>query len=106
MRRTNNKEVKTAVKNYIVECEEKTLPEIKERFLQEYGWAVPRMGELNACIEWLRGLAIGCHYYYEDIVNLLALWLDDTVENQWKYIDKKGDHLYWLLMAREIIASK
>jgi hypothetical protein len=106
MRKTNSKEVKAAVRDYIVECEECTLKEIKERFLNEYGWAVPRMGELNACIEWLRGLAIGCHFYYEDIVHLLAQWLDDTPENQWKYIDKQGDGLYWLLMAREIVASK
>lgn len=106
MRKTNSKEVKLAVKNYIVECEEMELKEIKERFISEYGWAIPRMGELNACIEWLRGLAIGCHYCYEDIVYLLAEWLEDTPENQWKWVDKKGTDLYWLLMAREIVASK
>ena len=106
MRRTNSKEVKAAVRKYLLECDEITIVEMKERFLNEYGWAIPRMGELNACIEWLRGLAISCHYYYDDIVFLLAEWLDDTPENQWKYIDKQGDGLYWLLMAREIIASK
>ena len=106
MRRTNSKEVKAAVRKYLLECDEITIVEMKERFLNEYGWAIPRMWELNACIEWLRGLAINCHYYYEDIVYLLAEWLDDTPENQWKYIDKQGDGLYWLLMAREIIASK
>lgn len=106
MRKTNSKEVKQAVRNYIAECEECTLKEIKERFLNEYGWAIPKMGELNACIEWLRGLAIGCDYCYCDIVKNLAEWLDDTEENQWKYIDKQGDGLYWLLMAREIVASK
>ena len=106
MRRTNSKEVKTAVRNYLVECEDMTLVEIKEKFLNEYSWQVSRVGTTNACIEWLRGLGISVHYYYEDIVNLLALWLDDTVENQWKYIDKKGDNLYWLLLAREIVAAK
>lgn len=106
MRRTNSKEVKLAVRNYLLSLEDGTLKEIKEKFLNEYGWAVPRYGELNACIEWLRGLAIGCHYYYEDIVHLLAQWLDDTPENQWKWIDKKGDSLYWLLLAREIVAAK
>lgn len=110
MRRTNSKEVKAAVRSYLLEVAESeelaTIKDLKDKFLNEYGWAIPRMGELNACIEWLRGLAINCHYYYEDIVHLLAQWLDDTPENQWKYIDKQGDGLYWLLMAREIIASK
>ena len=105
MRKTNSKEVKLAVRNYLLSLEDGTLKEIKEKFLNEYGWAVPRYGELNACIEWLRGLAIGCHYYYEDIAYLLAEWLDDTPENQWKWLDKKGDGLYWLLLAREIVAA-
>lgn len=106
MRRTNSKEVKTAVRNYLAECEDITIAEMKERFFKEYSHNIKRYGELNACIEWLRGLAISCHFYYEDIVHLLADWLDDTPENQWKYIDKKGDNLYWLLLAREILASK
>lgn len=110
MRKTNCKEVKEAVRSYLLECAEveevQTIAYMKERFLNEYGWAVPRMGELNACIEWLRGLAINCDFYYCDIVRNLAEWLDDTEENQWKYIDKQGDGLYWLLMVREIVASK
>lgn len=106
MRKTNSKEVKAAVRKYLLECDEITIAEMKERFINEYGFAISRMGELNACIEWLKGLAIGCDFYYCDIVKNLANWLDDTEENQWKYIDKQGDGLYWLLMAREIIASK
>lgn len=106
MRRTNSKEVKQEVRNYIVECEECTLKEIKERFLDEYGHEIRRRGEINACMEWLRGLAIGCAFYYHDIAKLLAEWLDDTEENQWKLLDKRGDDLYWLLLAREIVASK
>ena len=106
MRKTNSKEVKAAVRKYLLECDEITIVEMKERFLNEYGWAIPKMGELNACIEWLRGLAIGCDFYYCDIVKHLANWLDDTEENQWKWLDKSGDDLYWLLLAREIVASK
>lgn len=110
MRRTNSKEVKQAVRNYLLEIAEyeevHTIEYMKERFREEYGHEIRRRGELNACVEWLRGLAIGCHYYYEDIVHLLAQWLDDTPENQWKWIDKKGDDLYWMLLAREIVASK
>ena len=110
MRRTNSKEVKAAVRNYLIECAEveevNTIAYMKERFYEEYGHEIRRRGELNACMEWLRGLAIGCAFYYSDIVKLLSVWLDDSEENQWKYIDKKGDDLYWLLLAREILASK
>ena len=106
IRRTNSKEVKAAVRKYLLECDEITIVEMKERFLNEYGWAIPRMGELNACIEWLRGLAINCHYYYEDIVYLLAEWLDESTEEAEKWLDKRGDGLYWDLLAREILASK
>lgn len=106
MRKTNSKEVKAAVRKYLLECDENTIVEMKERFLNEYGWAISRMGEVNACIEWLRGLAISVDFYYCDIIKLLAEWLDDTEENQEKWIDKKGDGLYWLLLAREIVASK
>lgn len=106
MRKTNSKEVKAAVRKYLLECDEITIVEMKERFLNEYGHEIRRQGELNACMDWLRGLAIGCDFYYCDIVKLLANWLDDTEENQWKWLDKKGDDLYWMLLAREIIASK
>ena len=106
MRRTNSKEVKGAVRKYLLECDEITIVEMKERFLKEKGHDIRRMGELNACIDWLQGLAIGCAFYYADIIPLLAHWLDDTEESQWKYFEKHGDGLYWLLMAREIVASK
>ena len=106
MRKTNSKEVKAAVRKYLLECDEITIVEMKERFLNEYGHEIKRYGQLNACINWLRGLAINVDFYYCDIVKRLAEWLDDTEENQWKYIDKKGDDLYWLLIAREIVVSK
>ena len=110
MRRTNSKEVKQAVRSYLLECakyeEVKTIEYMKKRLHEEYGHEIKRRGEISACMEWLRGLAIGCDFYYCDIVKRLAEWLDDTEENQWKYIDKKGDDLYWLLMAREIVSTK
>lgn len=106
MRRTNSKEVKQAVRRYLLNCDEITIVEMKERFYKEYGYMIRRIGELNACIEWLRGLAINVDFYYCDIVKNLAEWLDDSEENQWKQIEKRGDGLYWLLLAREIVASK
>ena len=106
MRITNSKEVKQSVRRYLLNCDEITIVEMKERFLNEYGWAIPRMGMEKACVAWLRGLAINVDYCYCDIIKLLAEWLDDTEENQEKQIDKHGDGLYWLLLAREIVASK
>ena len=110
MRRTNSKEVKHAVRSYLLEiaqCEDlETIEDIKEKFVNEYGWKISKVGELNACIDWLRGLGIGVDYCYTDIAILLAEWLDDEQEHQENLIDKKGDGLYWLLLAREIVTIK
>ena len=106
MRRTNSKEVKAAVKNYLVEVaqseELNTIKDIKEKFISEYGWAIARLGERNACIEWLRGLGVGVDYSYYDIIQLMA----ESTEEAEKWLDKRGDSLYWDLLAREILASK
>ena len=110
MRRTNSKEVKEAVKNYLVEVaqseELSTIKDIKQKFISEYGWAIARLGERTACIEWLRGLGVGVDYIYYDIIQLMAVWLDESTEEAEKWLDKRGDILYWDLLAREILASK
>lgn len=109
MRRTNSKEVKTAVRNYLAEVaqseELNTIKDIKSKFLSEYGWAIARLGESNACIEWLRGLGISVAYSYYDIVRLMADWLDESIEDAEKWLDKRGDSLYWELLAREICSE-
>ena len=110
MRRTNSKEVKEAVKNYLVEVAQSeelvTIKDIKDKFLNEYGWAIARLGERNACIEWLRGLGVGVDYSYCNIIWLMAEWLDESTKEAEKWLDKRGDDLYWDLLAREILASK
>lgn len=106
MRKTNSKEVKAAVRKYLLECDEITIVEMKERFYKEYGWAISKIGELNACIEWLRGLAINVAYYYCGIIKLMAEWLDESEDEAEAWLDKRGDNLYWLLLAREIVGSK
>lgn len=110
MRRTNSKEVKTAVRNYLTEVaqseEFNTIKDIKDKFMNEYGWAIARLGERNACIEWLRGLGVGVDYSYYGIIQLMAEWLDESAEEAEKWLDKRGDGLYWDLLAREILASK
>lgn len=106
MRRTNSKEVKAAVKNYLTEVAQSedlnTIKDIKDKFINEYGKAWKR----NACIEWIRGLGVGVAYSYYDIIQLMAKWLDESTEEAEKWLDKRGDGLYWDLLAREILASK
>ncbi|MFQ7099559.1 MAG: hypothetical protein ACLRRO_05075 [Lachnospira eligens] len=110
MRRTNSKEVKAAVRNYLTEVaqseELNTIKDIKNKFINEYGWAVARLGERNACIERLRGLGVGVDYSYYDIIQLMAEWLDESTEEAEKWLDKRSDGLYWDLLAREILANK
>lgn len=110
MRRTNSKEVKAAIRNYLTEVAQSeelgTIKDIKEKFINEYGRAIARLGERNACIEWLRGLGVGVDYSYFDIIQLMAEWLDESTEEAEKWLDKRGDSLYWDLLTREILASK
>ena len=84
MRKTNSKEVKKAIRDYLVEMNDCSMQELKEKFISEYGWKIASVGEVNACIDWLRGLGCNVAYYYDAIALLLALWLDDTQENQEK----------------------
>lgn len=95
-----------AVRRYLLECDEITIVEMKERFFNEYGWAIKRYGQQRACIEWLQGLPIGVDFTHYDIIRIMADWLDETVEQAEAWLDKRGDELYWQLLAREILASK
>ena len=99
MRRTNSKEVKAAVRKYLLEVAEyeelETIKDLKDKFLNEYGWAVERLGQYSACIEWLRGIGINVNYTYYDIIQLMAEWLDESTEEAERWIDKRGDSLYW-----------
>ena len=80
-----------------------SISELKEKFIREYGWKIASVGQINACIDWLRGLSCNVAFYNDAIAQLLAEWLDDTKENQERWLEKKGDGLYWLLLAREIV---
>lgn len=103
MLKTNTKAVKEAVKNYIIASNDETLTELKERFIDEYSWCIKRIGEYNAMIEWLRGLAINCSYTYYDERLLLKSWLQETEEEANKYSDEQVDKLYWHLLATTLL---
>ena len=103
MRKTNSKEVKKAIREYLVEMNDCSIAELKEKFISEYGWKIASVGQINACVHWLRGLSCNIAFEYDAIAQLLAEWLDDTKVNQERWLEKKGDGLYWLLLAREIV---
>ena len=106
MGKTNSKETKAAVREYLSSLNNLTILEMKQKFLNEKGWEIPKLGMQNACINWLKGLRIPCEFVTVKTIELLAEWLDDTFDNQWLQYEKYGDDLYWLLLAREILASK
>ena len=59
------------------------ISQLYDVFEDEYGWAIKRMGERKALIEWLQGLpsTIDIPYYYDEINNLLyALGFDEVKE--------------------------
>jgi hypothetical protein len=73
----------------------------KDRFMSEYGWAIPRQGLQGAIREWLLGLALNVEYTYYDIEVLLKVWsILDGSESE-KKRDKELD-LYWDRLACEL----
>jgi hypothetical protein len=76
-----------------------------EIFKDEYGWAIKRMGEKKAIIEWLQGLpsSIDLPFYYFDMINLLyAIGFDDV-----KNMDESDvSDMYYDLISDIIIKNK
>jgi hypothetical protein len=81
------------------------ISQLYDVFEDEYGWAIKRMGEKKAIIEWLQGLpsTIDIPYYYDEISNLLyALGFDEVKEME---DDEIGD-FYYDLIAKTILKNK
>ena len=81
------------------------ISQLYDVFEDEYGWAIKRMGERKALIEWLQGLpsTIDIPYYYDEINNLLyALGFDEVKEME---DDEVGD-FYYDLIAKTILKNK
>ena len=73
----------------------------KDRFMSEYGWAIPRQGLQGAIREWLLGLALNVEYTYYDIECLLKVWGILDGSESVKKLDKELD-LYWDRLACEL----
>lgn len=123
MTKTNIKEVKQSVRAYLLECvDESWLEEMNltdsepgaifsalfEQMKSEYWIGYERKRYPNretAFIQWLMGLPVlTVDYYYDDMRNLLAKWLEETPEESAKYDDSKVSDLFYHLMAREFFA--
>ena len=74
-------------------------------FEDEYGWAIKRMGEKKALIEWLQGLpsTIDIPFYYDEISNLLyALGFDEVKDME----DTEISDFYYDIVAQTILKNK
>jgi len=81
------------------------ISQLYDVFEDEYGWAIKRMGERKALIEWLQGLpsTIDIPYYYDEINNLLyALGFDEVKEME----DDEVSKFYYDLIAKTILKNK
>ena len=96
---------KVNYKNFILDCldvaEQMTRQERIEylfnRFNNEYGFNIKRMGKRKALAEWLSGLAIPIRFYNADIISLAkemgsveedltAKQEDNILENYWDFM--------------------
>jgi len=81
------------------------ISQLYDVFEDEYGWAIKRMGEKKAIIEWLQGLpsVLDIPFYYYDISNLLyAIGFDEVKEME----DTEIGDLYYDLLAKTIMENK
>ena len=81
------------------------ISQLYDVFEGEYGWAIKRMGERKALIEWLQGLpsTIDIPYYYNEMSNLLyALGFDEVKEME----DDEVSDFYYDLIAETILENK
>ncbi len=75
---------------------------ILDRFYEEYGFQVARIGKQKAIAEWLSGLALNIEYYDQDIVQL-AVDMGSIDSNPSDKLQEKVIDNYWSFMARIII---
>ena len=81
------------------------ISQLYDVFEDEYGWAIKRMGEKKAIIEWLQGLpsTLDIPFYYDEISNLLyALGFDEVKEME----DDEVSEFYYDLIAKTILKNK
>ena len=120
MRKTNSKEVKNAVRSYILECipEGMTVKEVHENFINTYFKTENEKryfnnNERKAFENWLTTIpsAFDVEFATWEICKIVGSWLDETEEEIEKYFDKdamKTENLFRYLITKhfyEILAE-
>ena len=75
---------------------------IFDRFNNEYGFMINRVGKQKAMSEWLSGLALNIEYYYDDIVKL-AIKMGSIDPNPNDKLRNKVEQGYFDFMANMIL---
>jgi hypothetical protein len=89
---------------YILNENEITPTELKERFYGEYGHQIARQGKLYACAEWLQGLALSIPFYNDDIV-AFAVEMGSLDEYYTSKEEKAVINGYWFFMAERTLEA-
>ena len=90
--------------NYILEENEITPTELKERFFSEYGHEIERRGERGACEEWLRGLALSIPFYDDEFAPF-AVKMGSLDEDYTSKQEKTVINGYWSFMAERTLEA-
>jgi len=114
--KVHHTQYKKNYKSYILDCldnedeligkslsDEEKISYLFDRFTNEYGFMVRRVGKQKAMAEWLSGLAIDIPYYYEDIINL-AVEMGSIAPNPDKRTYNTVCQNYWDFMANMILS--
>ena len=112
MRKTNSKEVKLAVRNYILECvpEDMTIKEVYENFKNTYYKTDNEKryfnyNEQNAFKNWLTTIpsSFNVEFATWEICKLVGSWLDETEGEIESYFDNdpmKAESLFRMLITK------
>ena len=112
-RKTNSKEVKEAVRNYIMECvpEGMTVKEVHEDFLEsyfktEYQKRYYNYNERKAFFNWLSTIpsSFNVDFITWEICQIVGSWLNETEEEIEMYFENdamKTEELFKNLITRE-----
>jgi len=109
-------EYKKNYKTYILECisneydlinkdlsDDEKINYIFDRFYNEYGFQIDRVGKQKAMSDWLSGLAINIPYTYNDIIEL-AVSMGSIDENPSEALQDRVCENYWSFMANVILS--
>jgi len=109
-------EYKKNYKAYILECisneddlinkdlsDDEKINYLFDRFYNEYGFQIDRVGKYEAMAEWLCGLAINIPYTYSDILEL-AVSMGSIDERPNEALQDRVCENYWSFMANIILS--